>query len=121
MARTTQVRLEFKIEDLWIGAFWRRSTENRIEVDEDSSTAVQVKMPRLDVWICFFPCLPLHFIWTGEESRSESMRWIDDKPIAKIAQERGWKVLHAKESIDPHPHWHRMTEAEKDEAINKAI
>lgn len=32
-------RLEFKFVDLWVGAFW---TEE-------------------EIWICLFPCLPIHF------------------------------------------------------------
>lgn len=32
-------RLEFKLVDLWIGAFW---TEE-------------------ELWLCLFPCLPIHF------------------------------------------------------------
>lgn len=39
-------RLEFKLEDLWIGAFWH--------VDAAGG----------ELWICFVPCLPLHFDFT---------------------------------------------------------
>lgn len=37
--------LEFKLEDLWIGAFWR----------QDGNC--------IDLWICLLPCLPLHVSW----------------------------------------------------------
>ena len=46
--RHIKVRLEFKVEDLWIGAFWRRDDVG------------------LDIWVCLLPCLPLH-IWTWKE------------------------------------------------------
>lgn len=39
------VGLERKLEDFWIGAYWKWSVE------------------RLDVWICLLPCLPLHIVW----------------------------------------------------------
>lgn len=35
-------RFEFKIEDMWLGLFWR------------------VTDKKIDVWICLLPCLPLH-------------------------------------------------------------
>jgi hypothetical protein len=37
-----RARLEFKLADCWIGAFWKR----------DQST--------LHIWICVVPCFPLH-------------------------------------------------------------
>jgi hypothetical protein len=36
---------EFKLQDLWIGAFWKRIGNC------------------VDLWICFLPCLPLHISW----------------------------------------------------------
>lgn len=38
-------RLEFKLSDLWIGAFWKTSGHC------------------LDLWVCLLPCVPLHFCW----------------------------------------------------------
>jgi hypothetical protein len=35
-------RFEFKAADCWVGLFWRW------------------KILRLDLWLCLFPCLPLH-------------------------------------------------------------
>ena len=40
--RETTVRLEVKLQDAWIGAFWRRDGAE------------------LHVWICLVPCLPIH-------------------------------------------------------------
>lgn len=42
-------RLEFKLEDWWVGVFWRFYEE----------AAGQRKVA--EMWICFLPCLPLHF------------------------------------------------------------
>lgn len=36
------VALELKIEDAWIGAFWRRD------------------LVSTQVWVCLLPCLPVH-------------------------------------------------------------
>lgn len=41
-----EIYLEFKLPDFWIGTFWKRKNEWRI-----------------DIWICFIPCLPVHIIW----------------------------------------------------------
>jgi hypothetical protein len=40
-------RLEWKLADLWVGAFWKKSGHC------------------LDVWVCLLPCIPLHlcFVW----------------------------------------------------------
>jgi hypothetical protein len=38
------VALEFKPQDLWIGAYWHRSEDG------------------LDVWVCLLPMLPIH-VW----------------------------------------------------------
>ncbi len=35
-------RFEFKLQDLWVGAFWKTSGNC------------------FDLWICFLPCVPLH-------------------------------------------------------------
>lgn len=41
-------RFEFKLEDFWIGAFWRREAA------------------RWDIWVCLIPCFPLHLTWWDE-------------------------------------------------------
>lgn len=45
-----RVALEFKIQDLWIGAYWKSA-----EIAGGASGKV------VDLWICALPCLPLHF------------------------------------------------------------
>ena len=37
-----KVQLECKIQDCWIGVYWRREEE------------------QLHIWICLLPCFPLH-------------------------------------------------------------
>lgn len=46
--RDWNFQLEFKPQDCWIGAYWRR----------DGNC--------VDVWICVLPMLPLHFSCWGE-------------------------------------------------------
>jgi len=48
----TNIRLEFKLADLWIGAFW---TIDRFEGDESEPSAATLHM-----WICLIPMLPIH-------------------------------------------------------------
>jgi hypothetical protein len=40
-------RLEFKVQDLWIGAFWNNGRDDDL----------------VDLWICVLPCLPIHLGW----------------------------------------------------------
>lgn len=40
--------IEFKPQDLWIGAYWKR----------DGNC--------LDVWICLIPCVPIHLSFWGD-------------------------------------------------------
>lgn len=45
--RRVALTLEWKVEDFWVGAFWK--LERRM-------SALQ-----FDLWICLLPCLPIHF------------------------------------------------------------
>lgn len=36
-----RVRLEWKLQDLWIGAYWQPG----------------------NLWICLLPCVPIHVSW----------------------------------------------------------
>lgn len=40
-----RVKFEFKLQYLWVGAFWKRIGNC------------------VDLWICFVPCVPLHIYW----------------------------------------------------------
>jgi hypothetical protein len=44
-------RFEFKVEDAWVGAFWKHQpwTNGGFE--------------RFDLWVCLLPCVPLHVWW----------------------------------------------------------
>lgn len=49
---TFKIRLEFKIQDLWIGIFWKK------------------KIRLYNIWICVIPCFPIHVkfaIWPNYE------------------------------------------------------
>lgn len=45
------VALEWKLQDLWIGAFWRTTEFGG------------------DLWVCLLPCLPLHLSWSDAHAR----------------------------------------------------
>ena len=44
-----QVRLEFKLRDFWIGAYW------------------EVKKYTTHLWICLVPCLSIHVTWRRKQ------------------------------------------------------
>jgi hypothetical protein len=46
------VRLEFKLQDFWIGVGWRQCADSPYR--------------RTDVWICLLPCVPIHLWWNQE-------------------------------------------------------
>lgn len=48
------VRLEFKLEDAWIGVFWKRTPQGR-------------EAKKTDIWVCLVPCLPVHITIGGSE------------------------------------------------------
>ena len=50
------LQLEFKIEDLWIGAYWRQTNK------------------KFDLWICLLPCIPIHLTVEKVNPRSEERR-----------------------------------------------
>ena len=57
--------IEWKLEDLWIGAFWRR----------DGNC--------FDLWVCLLPCLPLHFSCWGARWGMPSLD-LDDEQSAGV-------------------------------------
>lgn len=44
-----RLSLEFKLQDFWVGAFWKTS------YTEWSNTV------HFDLWLCLLPCFPLHW------------------------------------------------------------
>jgi hypothetical protein len=51
MKRRWFCRVEWKPQDCWIGAFWKRGDLRWPKVGYTT----------FDVWICFIPMLPIHF------------------------------------------------------------
>lgn len=51
MLNNIKIKLEFKLEDFWIGVFWKRKPrwEELRYVGKD-----------LHIWICIIPCFPIH-------------------------------------------------------------
>lgn len=49
------VRVEWKLEDLWIGAFWRKTPC----LDADGNR----KILATEIWICLIPCVPIHLTY----------------------------------------------------------
>ncbi len=41
-----KIFLEFKLQDMWVGAYWQKSFERD-----------------LDIWICLIPCFPIHIMY----------------------------------------------------------
>ena len=42
-----KITVEFKIEDFWIGAYWRYDASYRM----------------CHLWVCLIPCVPIHITW----------------------------------------------------------
>ncbi len=62
-----KIRLELKPEDLWVGAFWRRTDlrgcSGVIEYSAfDPNTRRHLDV-QYDLWVCLLPCLPIHLTW----------------------------------------------------------
>lgn len=55
-----QVSLEFKLEDCWIGAYWRSGTVEVIRHGERTRECGTAR--RVEAWLCLVPCLPIHVI-----------------------------------------------------------
>jgi hypothetical protein len=58
-------RLEFKVNDLWVGSFWRVGPPARLwalEGDWGGPGDAPLRR-RVDLWICLLPMLPIHLTW----------------------------------------------------------
>lgn len=53
-----RIKLEFKIQDFWVGVFWK-STWN---IGYESCSGPQERVT-FDIWLCLVPCVPIHFAW----------------------------------------------------------
>ena len=58
--------LEFKLEDFWVGVFWRRDSGYGALDGYGSRIAYK----QFDIWICLIPCFPLHLIRITRSSLS---------------------------------------------------
>lgn len=71
--RRVQLRVEWQLRDLWVGAYWKRTKwwggfrhpddEVRLARGE-SVSAVQERDAHhcFDLWVCLLPCVPIHLV-----------------------------------------------------------
>lgn len=52
------VKVEFKLQDMWVGVFWDR-TDQHVHFAPGNRDG-KCERHLLDVWVCILPCLPLH-------------------------------------------------------------
>jgi hypothetical protein len=55
-----RVGLEFKPQDLWIGAYWEHRRGKVV-----TPAIPDVCWRDLHLWVCVVPMCPLHFVWEG--------------------------------------------------------
>lgn len=51
VVRITRAKFEWKLEDLWVGVYWKHGYGQSDDGPKRMWT---------DVWICLIPCVPLH-------------------------------------------------------------
>lgn len=85
-------RFHWEPRDLWIGMFWdykplayddgkgvkfdASGDQAFLQMAASLGVASSPPRPRLDLWICLLPCLPLHVTWWGEWAKSpENASW----------------------------------------------
>lgn len=56
---------EWKLEDLWIGVFWKRTED--VVATGPPKCALPI-YDRLDIWICLLPCVPIHLAFWFEQA-----------------------------------------------------
>ena len=71
--------LEYKLEDIWIGLFWRKG--KTCMAQGAPSYALPI-CKLVEVWICLVPCFPIH------------LQWVDSRPI-KESQDNFAQQPHA--------------------------
>lgn len=79
-----RMRFEFKIEDSWVGVFWRKTVE---ECVSDRSGMIIETSPRLDVWVCFVPWFPLHIVHCGKPTEHDIVEYLGTKAIEGMVDE----------------------------------
>ena len=78
-----RARFEWKLQDLWVGLFWKRGRDEWFESGDAFFTC-----ERLDVWICVLPCVPLHIVWCGDAKPTDFMEHSAGKHIGELMDER---------------------------------
>jgi hypothetical protein len=69
----TYSKFEFKIEDFWVGVFWKTSLKKN-ESGEYMYSDYDWWYQR-DVWIILIPCFPLHLVYKmGDYKISERLK-----------------------------------------------
>jgi hypothetical protein len=59
--RVGPISLEFKPEDCWIGAYWKRDSDfvrHRPGIDNPAMPCIGQSF---DLWVCVLPMLPIHY------------------------------------------------------------
>lgn len=55
-----KVDLEFKLQDLWVGIFWKhKPSVMKLYYKHGGSDLVPMEI-KTDIWICIIPCFPIH-------------------------------------------------------------
>ena len=57
-----KIRFEFKLADLWVGAFWKSTHQ--------AAGGGKWERATFDLWVCFVPCVPLHLRWVNPKAYS---------------------------------------------------
>lgn len=75
-----RIRVEFKIQDCWLGVFWKQSDQTWIQDEDQQDNAIWKarKARRLDIWICILPCLPVHILLVWRERLLTEQETLDD-------------------------------------------
>jgi len=60
-----RIRIEFKLQDFWIGIFWK--TERDL-YESNPRTHQSTDRITTDIWICLVPCFPIHITKTKFET-----------------------------------------------------
>lgn len=68
-----KITLEFKLEDLWVGAFWKSLWSMGYEIVYPECTKrfpsshpdrdYYAERTAFDLWVCLVPCFPIHLTW----------------------------------------------------------
>ena len=84
LVRRHRVRMEWKVEDLWVGAYWDRrrwwgGTMEALDAATDEKRDFSLQHRRFDLWVCLIPMVPIHFtsLWCPQPRECSSDQcWI---------------------------------------------